>query len=276
MLSSGALAAGEAATADETSNADMTIAFAREVDRKLDIPAEEQIGYAERLQEAFSLAGLADLAPQYVVMVDRSPAVQAAFIYWRSPHGNWHFIGASPVSTGRPGAYEHFLTPLGVFEHSLSNMDFRAEGTRNQLGIRGYGIAGMRVFDFGWVIAERGWGPPGRSAMRLQMHATDPDVLEPRLGEARSEGCIRIPAKLDDFIDRYGLLDADYESAVAQGRYLWVLHPDRWPTPWPGRYLVVIDSGRTTRPDWSRGPAKRVSEFPESGCQEPGAGGRAS
>ena len=276
MLSAGALAAGEAATVDETPNADMAIAFAREVDRKLDVPAEEQIGYAERLQEALSFAGLSDLASQYVVMVDRSPAVQAAFIYWRSLRGNWHFIGASSVSTGKPGAYEHFLTPLGVFEHSLSNMDFRAEGTRNQLGIRGYGVAGKRVFDFGWVIAERGWGPPGRSAMRLQMHATDPDVLEPRLGEARSEGCIRIPAKLDDFIDRYGLLDADYERAVAQGRYLWVLRPDRRPTPWPGRYLVVIDSGRTTRPEWSPGPAKRVWEFPESGCQEGDTGGRPS
>ena len=44
---------------------------------------------------------------------------------------------------------------------------------------------------FGWVIAERGWGAGGMSPMRLQMHATDPDRLEPRLGRAESKGWIR-------------------------------------------------------------------------------------
>ena len=43
-------------------------------------------------------------------------------------------------------------------KHSLANMDFRAEGTFNDNGIRGYGRKGMRVFDFGWVVSERGWG----------------------------------------------------------------------------------------------------------------------
>ena len=52
----------------------------------------------------------------------------------------------------------------------------RAEGTRNALGIRGYGERGMRVYDFGWVMGDRGWGTGGRSAMRLQMHATDPSL----------------------------------------------------------------------------------------------------
>ena len=267
LLSVMALAAAAApVVVDEMPNADMAMAFAREVDRRLDVPGEEQIGYAERLQEALARAGLIDLSSQYVVVVDRSPAIQAVFIYWRSPQRNWHFVGASPASTGRPGTYEHFMTPLGVFVHSPTNMDFRAEGTRNELGIRGYGVAGMRVFDFGWVIADRGWGPPGRSPMRLQMHATDPDLLEPRLGEARSEGCIRIPAALDDFIDRYALLDADYESAAAQGRILPVLRQDRRPTPWAGRYLVVIDSERRARPAWSPSPAKRASELSDGGC----------
>ena len=56
----------------------------------------------------------------------------------------------------------------------------RARGT--SLGIRGYGVKGMRVFDFGWVTGERTWGDGGLSPMRLQLHSTDPDVLEPRLG----------------------------------------------------------------------------------------------
>ena len=63
--------------------------------------------------------------------------------------------------------------------------------------------------------------------MRLQMHATDPVLLEPHLGHAESKGCIRIPARLNRFIDRYGLLDADYAAALARGETLWVLAPDR-------------------------------------------------
>ena len=136
-------------------------------------------------------------------------------------------------------------------------MDFRAEGTKNSLGIRGYGVRGMRVYDFGWVMAERGWGTPGKSIMRLQMHATDPVALEPRLGRWHSKGCIRIPASLNRFIDRYGLIDADYERAAHEGRNLWVLLPARTTTPWPGKYLVVVDSERESRPAWAAGPPPR-------------------
>jgi hypothetical protein len=136
------------------------------------------------------------------------------------------------------------VTPLGVFAQSHENADFRAEGTKNSLGIRGYGEKGMRVFDFGWVRTERGWGDGALGQMRLQMHATDPEYLEPRLGRAGSAGCIRIPATLDVFIDRHGLLDAAEE-------HRWLLRPDREPTPHPGRWLVVVDSARTTRPAWS-------------------------
>lgn len=148
-------------------------------------------------------------APQYFVLVDRSPRVQAALVFWRSPEGALELVGAAPASTGKPGEYEHFATPTGAFAHSLANPDFRAEGTRNAQGIRGYGERGMRVYDFGWVRATRGWGEGGSSDMRLQMHATDPERLEPLLGRAAaSKGCIRIPAALNVFIDRHGILDA--------------------------------------------------------------------
>jgi hypothetical protein len=157
----------------------------------------------------------------------------------------------------RPGSVDHFITPTGVFDHTPGNMDFRAEGTYNALGIRGYGRAGMRVYDFGWVMGERGWGGGGASVMRLQMHATDPDTLEARLGRTHSKGCIRIPATLNVFIDHYGLLDHEYERAAASSRSLWVLRPDRATTSWPGRYLVVVDSGARSRPAWSPLPAVR-------------------
>ncbi len=224
---------------------------------RLEVPPQAQAEYAARLEAALAQAGQAHPGPQHFVLVDRSPAVQAVFIYYRSPEEAWEFVGASPASTGRPGEYEHFLTPLGVFAHSLANPDFRAEGTRNDLGILGYGRKGMRVFDFGWVPGERGWGHPGTSPMRLQMHATDPDVLEPQLGIAHSRGCIRIPATLDAFIDRHGLLDADYEAAALSGEPHWVLRADRAPALFPGRWLVVIDSGRDARPPWSLLPARR-------------------
>lgn len=224
--------------------------YEREVDRRLEVPETERARYAEELSRA--LAGRQLGRPQFVVLVDRNEFVQALMVYWYGPEQEFQFIGASPVSAGKPGRFDHFYTPLGVFEHTIDNPDFRALGTKNDLGIRGYGRAGMRVFDFGWQQAIRGWGKGGEGTMRLQMHATDPNILEPRVGTAQSKGCIRIPAALDVFLDRYGILDADYEEALAQGKTFWVLSKNRAPTPWSGRYLVIVDTGWAERPDWAK------------------------
>ena len=224
--------------------------YQTQVDRRLNVPEAEQSFYGELLAGQLADVAVEDRA-QYVLLVDRNPFIQAAMIYWRDPEGSFHFIGASPVATGKPGQFDHFETPLGVFEHTIENADFRAEGTKNELGIRGYGRKGMRIYDFGWQQSIRGWGRGGESDMRLQVHATDPELLEPQLGRARSKGCIRIPASLNTFIDHYGILDADYEAAMADGRTFWVLLPTREPTPWSGRYLVVVDTKRSARPRWS-------------------------
>jgi hypothetical protein len=184
------------------------------------------------------------------LLIDRSPAVQAAFVFFVGESDEPYLVGGTRASTGKPGAYDYFVTPLGVFAHTPDNMDFRAEGTVNELGIRGYGAAGMRIYDFGWQVAVRSWEPPARSPMRLQVHATDP-ALEKYLGRVRSKGCIRIPATLNTFLDRYGILDADYEAHAAAGARMWVLRPDRIPVPGAGRYLVIVDSGRKSRPRWS-------------------------
>ena len=85
-------------------------------------------------------------------------------------------------------------------------------------------------------------------------NATDPDFLEKRLGERASNGCIRISATLNHFIDRYGLIDADYEQVAQHGRLLWVLRGDRTPVATPGRYLVVVDTQRAALPAWARRP----------------------
>jgi hypothetical protein len=226
--------------------------YRQHVDRQLRVPEAEQGRYATLLGETLSRAGLGSIPAQYVVLVDRNVWVQAAMIFWKSEQGDFHFIGASPVSTGKPGRFDYFQTPAGIFEHTLDNPDFRAEGTRNEFGILGYGRKGTRVYDFGWVTTPKGWGNRSAGVMRLQLHSTDPDLLEPRLGSAQSKGCIRIPESLNLFIDRYGLLDAYYERAIAAGQKFWVLSPHREPTPWSGQYMVIVDTERQARPPWSR------------------------
>ncbi|MCC7544802.1 MAG: murein L,D-transpeptidase [Aquabacterium sp.] len=228
----------------------------------LKVPLTEQQRYMFMRQQALAYARLSDSLAQAFLLVDRSPQVQAAMYIvrtptggWRLAAGGWHWIGATAVSTGKTGSFEHFLTPLGVFPHTLENPDFRSAGTFNKNHIRGYGLRGRRVFDFGWQLAERGWGKGGTSKMRLKMHATDPRILEFRLGEVASEGCIRIPTKLNVFLDVHGVLDADYEAALAAGKSLWVLKPKRQTIPWPGRYLVIVDSQTVERPLWSPPPS---------------------
>ncbi|MFM0176042.1 L,D-transpeptidase [Paraburkholderia sediminicola] len=233
--------------------------FAQNVTRKLKVSAADQRAYADRLQAALGAHMLGDLSGEYVVLVDRNANVQALFIYFRAaPADSWQMIGASPVSTGRPGEYDHFITPLGVFEHTPANMDFRSEGTENENHIRGYGKRDMRIFDLGWAQGERGWGKGGMSQMRFQMHATDPDRLESLLGIRHSKGCVRIPASLNSFIDHYGILDAEYAALVESGKSLWVLKSDRQVTPWAGRYIAVVDSARKSRPAWAPAPGGKA------------------
>ncbi|WP_246278879.1 L,D-transpeptidase [Paraburkholderia ultramafica] len=233
--------------------------FARDVARRLKVPAAEQRAYADRLKAALGANVLGNLSGEYVALVDRNANVQALLIYFRAtPADNWQMIGASPVATGRPGEFDHFITPLGVFEHTPANMDFRSEGTQNENHIRGYGKRDMRIFDLGWAQGERGWGKGGMSQMRFQMHATDPDRLEPLLGIRHSKGCVRIPASLNAFLDHYGILDAEYAALVDSGQSLWVLKSDRQIVPWAGRYIVVVDSARKGRPAWAPAPGSKV------------------
>jgi hypothetical protein len=231
--------------------------FERDVSPRLSLPPEEAQSYSLRMQSALDTAQVYLAIEQFVVLIDRSPSVQAALLFLGSNVDGWALVGATPVSTGLPGRYEHFLTPLGVFDHSTANPDFRAEGTKNKQGFRGYGRKGMRIYDFGWVNSQRGWGKGGMGVLRLQMHATDPDLAEQKLGTAQSEGCVRIPSTLNAFIDVNGLLDEEYERSVARGEHLWVLRKDRSLTSYPGRYMVVVDSGRPERPDWSPQTMKR-------------------
>jgi hypothetical protein len=182
--------------------------------------------------------------PQLMVVVDRSPAVQALRIVAADPGGEWRVVGGDRVSTGKPGRKEHFKTPVGVFLNTADILGYRAEGTYNENHIRGLGIKGMRVWDFGWQETDNWRSPGAKSQIRLEMHATDPAVLEPRIGRPDSEGCVRLHGAMNRFIDRHGIIDADYEQAAAAGQrsFAALLPPGRTPSSLAGDALVVVDS----------------------------------
>lgn len=216
------LALAVAVVAQAPTVEEMQQAYARDVDLRCDVPAAGAARYAQLARAAFERAGIELHGSQYVIVVDRDPRVQVALLMWRPAVGPWRGVGASPVSTADTE------TPTGVFVHG--SMDFRSNGTPGRDGIRRHGRKGMRVFDFG---------------TRLRMHATDPDLLERRLGTALSQGSIRIPATLDALLDHYGVIDVE-RSPVLPG--------DGEPVGDPGRYLVVVDSGRVDRLGWAPVP----------------------
>jgi L,D-transpeptidase catalytic domain len=182
--------------------------------------------------------------PQLLVVVDRNPAVQEMRIVLAQPGADWQVIGGSKISTGQAGRRYYYITPTGIFRHTDDILDYRALGTFNENHIRGLGLKGMRVWDFGWQPAEKGWRSDREQGdIRLLMHATDPDYLEGRLGRPASQGCVRIPASMNRFLDIHGVLDADYErDARDDPRIGAVLFPEREPTPLAGNTLVIIDS----------------------------------
>ena len=204
-------------------------------------PAQQKALVA-RVWAALREAGQPIDHAQLLVVVDRNPRIQQASVVLARPTGPWEVIGTTHVSTGQPGRFDHYITPTGVFPHTDAILDYRAEGTYNENHIRGYGVKGMRIWDFGWQDAAKGWRSD-HGQIRLLMHATDPAVLEARIGRPASQGCVRIPAALNRFLDKYGVLDADYERAARDDiRYRALLLHDRTPTPLAGDKMVVIDS----------------------------------
>jgi hypothetical protein len=195
-------------------------------------------------RDALAAARIALHRPQLVAVVDRDPAVQRLAILLTDPYGPWRVIGGSKVSTGQAGRRGYFITPTGVFVHNGNILDYRALGTFNENHIRGLGLKGMRVWDFGWQTARKGWQSDDETGeIRLLLHATDPDYLEPRLGRPASKGCIRVPAGMNRFLDLHGVLDREYEVlARSDPAFAAVLAPDRSPTPLAGDKLVVVDS----------------------------------
>jgi hypothetical protein len=224
----------------------LRIALSVEVPQRVIVGADDDRMWIDRARPVTATAGFPIDRPQLLVVVDRNPAVQELRIVLARPDARWQVIGGSKVSTGQAGRRAYFITPVGVFLHTDDILDYRALGTFNENHIRGLGVKGMRVWDFGWQTAERGWRVERDTAeIRLLMHATDPDYLEQRLGRPASQGCVRIPARMNRFLDLHGVLDADYERAVHDDtRLRGILLPEREPTALAGSAMIVVDSSQ--------------------------------
>ncbi|OUJ04201.1 L,D-transpeptidase [Acetobacter cibinongensis] len=220
-------------------------AFRHEVPAAVKVPTVRKEAWVSLAQKELTESGYPLDRPQVVIVVDRNPAVQRLCIFLALPHSSdWQVIGSTKVSTGTTGRKFYYITPTGVFQNTADILGYRALGTKNENGIMGNGIKGMRVWDFGWQWAEKGWLPSReKGQIRLEMHATDPVYLESRLGHTASEGCIRIPAALNVFFDKHGLIDAEYErmSAIDE-RFKALLRPDRTPSPLAGATVIVVDT----------------------------------
>ena len=203
---------------------------------------------------------------QVVLVVDRSPAVQRMWLAVAGPGSALIPLGTVRVSTGKPGRKEHFRTPVGVFDNDGAILGYRALGTYNENHIRGVGVQGMRVWDFGWQTTDdwRWHDMTGTMAIRMEMHATDPAVLEPRLGRWDSEGCIRIPSRFNSWLDHSGLIDAKLSEAAPDDRRVAALLPRNVrPNPLAGHLLVVVD---TSDPDATPSDHDRANTMAHSGA----------
>jgi hypothetical protein len=177
-------------------------------------------------------------ASQFFLIIDRSPRAQtASFAFFDANSRSVSILGTDKTSTGKASRLGSFETPVGVFKNTVYNPSYRALGTKNDKGWRGLGATGSRVWDFGWQKTKTRKGEDFN--IRLLVHATDPDHGEKRLGIQDSQGCIRLSAKFNRFLDYYGILDAEYEK---NEKAKWVLLKKREPSLLAGSLVIVVDS----------------------------------
>lgn len=220
---------------------------------KLRAEFEKIVGFKLTLEEGYLRLVLEDAVEkilsikengqsQYFIYVDRNPEKQIILIcFFDSARKNITVIGADKISTGNQNRRGYFITPVGVFEHTIKNRGYRALGTKNEKGWRGLGIKGSRVWDFGWQKTPK---DNQEVEIRLLLHATDPVFGEKRLGKIDSKGCIRISGKLNKFLDHYGILDKDYEEQKHLKGISWLLRTNREPMIYGGKYLLIGDSAK--------------------------------
>lgn len=212
--------------------------YEKQVDLRLRLPAEDVHLYASTVEEELLDYEQFMRAPQYLLVVDSNPNVQAAFLFWRLMEGHYRLIGASPASTAGPLRPHRLESPQGLFDQTHAVAQTRPVSSSLRRGLRVYDFSSQRV------RIEAGAG--AHSNMRLQARAADRKAAR-FLGSAQSDGCILLPSTLISFLDEFGVLDAAATSTPPT-------RADRPPLPYPGRYLLVVDSERDDRPEWSPSP----------------------
>ena len=211
------------------------------------VPPQYQVELTPEIQEATSMAirsypeVQALTEPEFLVVVNRHPNAQSMSVVVTDGQ-SVEYVGSAKTSTGHLNRKGYFQTPIGIFENKREFGNYRAQGTKNDNGVRGLGKKGMRVFDFGWQDSIASWGARGPASIRLQMHATDPDLLEQRLGSPASKGCVRIQTGVNTFIDTYGVLDKHYTGSDTEEPG-WVLSKAKKMSKYDGRYMVVMEQG---------------------------------
>lgn len=203
---------------------------------RLELPPDEVRLYGGISEWQLFNTGQPLVAPQYLLVIDRNPHVQAALLFWRLLPGSYQLVGASPVSTGAAVA-GRVVVAQALFERS-------PDATRGQPCARHSCDPGRpSEYEFG----RGGMHEAGRSELRLQLLAADSDS-ERRLGApCRTDG-ILLPASLIAFLDEYGVLD---EGGARSQRHV---------LPYRGRHLLLVDSERDERPPWS--PAPKTTDSP--------------
>ena len=182
---------------------------------------------------------------QYFVYADVNPKTQLIFVcYYDAQTQKIEVVGTDLISSGELNkGFDYYVTPTGVFENLVENFGYRALGTPNQEGWRGLGPKGCRVWDFGYQKSVKIYkGGQTKSEMRLLLHATDPVAGEVRLGRADSKGCVRISQGLNHFLDKFAILDQNYEDWLKSKKKSWLMDQDRSPVKHPGKFMIVGDS----------------------------------
>lgn len=205
--------------------------YERQVLPRLHPPADEARLYGGIAELELFNVGQELLEPQYLLVIDVNPNVQAALLFWRLLPGSYELVGAAPVSTSKSAGES--LLPQGLFEQARAAV--ACEGSS-------CGAGAQRVYDFGWQPRRQPFALPPRGDMRLQVRAADRQA-ERHLGAPCSDGCILMPSTLISFLDEYGVLDDGVSGRV-----------QRHVLPYRGRHLMLVDSERDDRPSWSPAP----------------------
>jgi hypothetical protein len=216
--------------------------YRRDVVPRLAMPADEVRLYGGIAELQLYNVGRELLAPQYLLVIDSNPYVQAAMLFWRLLPGSYELVGASPVSTSAVASNE-LSTAQGLFEQGQAgNVDASCARTCSR--------GKQRIYDFGWQRSNQGFAAPGVADLRVQVRGADRQA-ERRLGTPCPDGCILLPASLISFLDEYGILDDGVPGRV-----------QRHVLPYRGRHLMLVDSEREERPEWS--PAPHPVESPRT------------